>query len=101
MQCGPGSRGEGLPVADKGMTARPYSLLKVGSLEKLARSGRDDPEVLRRLIAELEQRKTLGLDYLEGRTWTGWHHHVTLVSAAHLFASTLRLELAPRAPTAI
>lgn len=40
------------------MTARPYSPLKIGQLEELARLGRDDPEVLRRLIAELEQRKS-------------------------------------------
>lgn len=40
------------------MTARPYSLLKIGQLEELARAGRDDPEVSRRLIAELEQRKS-------------------------------------------
>lgn len=27
----------------------------------------------------------LGLDHFEGRTWTGWHHHVTLVMLAYLF----------------
>ena len=40
------------------------------------------------------------LDHFEGRTWAGWHHHTTLVSAAHLFATTLRLEDDPKAPTA-
>jgi SRSO17 transposase len=27
----------------------------------------------------------LGLDHYEGRNWTGWHHHVTLVMLAHAF----------------
>jgi SRSO17 transposase len=27
----------------------------------------------------------LGLDHFEGRSWPGWHHHVTLVSMAHAF----------------
>jgi SRSO17 transposase len=30
-------------------------------------------------------KEELGLDHLEGRSWTGWHHHVTLVMVAHLF----------------
>jgi SRSO17 transposase len=34
---------------------------------------------------------TLGLDHFEGRSWTGRHHHATLVSAAHLFITALRL----------
>ena len=33
----------------------------------------------------------LGLDHFEGRSWTGWHHHATLVTTAHLFLTTLRL----------
>ena len=32
-----------------------------------------------------EIKHALGLDHFEGRTWGGWHHHVTLVSAAHAF----------------
>ncbi len=27
----------------------------------------------------------LGLDHYEGRSWVGWHHHVTLVMLAHAF----------------
>ncbi|WP_406483632.1 hypothetical protein [Streptomyces sp. NBC_01615] len=27
-------------------------------------------------------KQTLGLAHFEGRTWNGWHHHVTLASAA-------------------
>lgn len=47
-----------------------------------------------------ELKHGLGLDHFEGRTWAGWHHHATLVTAAHLFATTLRLEQDPKAPTA-
>ncbi|MDV2476796.1 IS701 family transposase [Rhodococcus zopfii] len=32
----------------------------------------------------------LGLDHFEGRSWLGWHHHATLVTAAHLFLTTVR-----------
>jgi SRSO17 transposase len=39
-------------------------------------------------------KEELGLDHFEGRTWTGWHHHVTLVMLAHAF---LRLEQKRRA----
>ncbi|MGW0449352.1 IS701 family transposase [Streptosporangium sandarakinum] len=38
-----------------------------------------------------ELKTGLGLDHFEGRSWTGWHRHVTLVSAAHLFCTELRL----------
>ena len=38
----------------------------------------------------------LGLDHFEGRSWPGWHHHVTLVTAAHAFLTEQRL--APKAP---
>ncbi len=34
-------------------------------------------------------KEELGLDHFEGRSWRGWHHHVTLVMLAHAF---LRLE---------
>jgi SRSO17 transposase len=30
-------------------------------------------------------KEELGLDHYEGRSWTGWHHHVTLVMLAHSF----------------
>ena len=38
-----------------------------------------------------ELKTGLGLAHFEGRTFAGWHHHVTLVTAAHLFITTLRL----------
>ena len=45
-----------------------------------------------------ELKHGLGLDHFEGRSWTGWHHHVTLVTAAHAFLTEQRL--APKAATA-
>jgi SRSO17 transposase len=38
-----------------------------------------------------ELKTGLGLDHYEGRSWAGWNRHVTLVAAAHLFLTTLRL----------
>ncbi|MDH6711419.1 SRSO17 transposase [Kitasatospora sp. MAA19] len=40
----------------------------------------------------------LGLDHFEGRTWRGWHHHVTLVTAAHAFLTLRRLDPKVEAP---
>ncbi|MER7686591.1 hypothetical protein [Streptomyces sp. NPDC097610] len=45
-----------------------------------------------------ELRHGLGLDHFEGRSWAGWQHHVTLVTAAHAFLTEQRL--APKADTA-
>jgi len=39
-----------------------------------------------------------GLDHHEGRSWQGWHHHVTLVSAAHLFCTLERRRSRPWVP---
>lgn len=44
-----------------------------------------------------ELKYGLGLDHFEGRTWLGWHHHVTLVTAAHLFVTEQRLRADPKA----
>ncbi|MFD8368433.1 IS701 family transposase [Streptomyces hygroscopicus] len=44
-----------------------------------------------------ELKHGLGLDHFEGRSWPGWHHHVTLVTAAHAFLTEQRL--APKADT--
>ncbi|NUR73629.1 MAG: IS701 family transposase [Hamadaea sp.] len=43
-----------------------------------------------------EVKTGLGLDHYEGRTWMGWHHHTTLVSAAHGFLTLQRLD--PKTP---
>lgn len=44
-----------------------------------------------------ELKHGLGLDHFEGRTFAGWHHHTTLVTAAHLFITELRLTADPKA----
>ena len=38
----------------------------------------------------------LGMSNYEGRSWTGWHHHMALVALAHLFVTNVRLQLAPK-----
>ncbi|MFG2800005.1 IS701 family transposase [Streptomyces pseudovenezuelae] len=43
-----------------------------------------------------ELKHGLGLHHFEGRSWPGWHHHVTLVTAAHAFLTEQRL--APKVP---
>jgi SRSO17 transposase len=43
-----------------------------------------------------ELKDALGLDHFEGRSWTGWQHHVTLVCVAHGFLTTERLRRPPQ-----
>ncbi len=43
-----------------------------------------------------ELKHGLGLDHFEGRSYTGWHRHVTLTTAAQAFCTLLRLD--PKAP---
>jgi SRSO17 transposase len=43
-----------------------------------------------------ELKTGLGLGHFEGRSWTGWHRHVTLVCLAQAFLTMLRLD--PKAP---
>ncbi|MFV5996271.1 hypothetical protein ACNPQM_28660 [Streptomyces sp. NPDC056231] len=43
-----------------------------------------------------EMKQALALAHFEGRTWGGWHHHVTLVSAAHAFCTLQRLARDPK-----
>ncbi|MDQ7907532.1 transposase [Phytohabitans sp. ZYX-F-186] len=45
-----------------------------------------------------ELKTGLGLDHFEGRSFTGWHRHVTLVTAAHLFITLLRHDPKAAAP---
>jgi SRSO17 transposase len=45
-----------------------------------------------------ELKTVLGLDHFEGRTWAGWHRHVTLVTAAQLFLTGLRTDPKAAAP---
>ncbi|MCT9113446.1 transposase, partial [Streptomyces mirabilis] len=46
-----------------------------------------------------ELKHGLGLDHFEGRSWPGWHHHVTLATAAHAFLTEQRL--APKVPALV
>jgi SRSO17 transposase len=43
-----------------------------------------------------QMKEELGLDHFEGRTWTGWHHHVTMVALAHAFLMAMRIEEVPK-----
>jgi SRSO17 transposase len=42
-----------------------------------------------------ELKQCLGLGHYEGRSWRGWHHHVTCVSVAHAFLTLWRLTHEP------
>ncbi len=43
-----------------------------------------------------ELKTGLGLDHFEGRSWTGWHRHVTLAVLAQAFITMIRTD--PKAP---
>ena len=43
-----------------------------------------------------ELKDGLGLDHFEGRTYLGWHRHVTLAALAQAFCTLLRLD--PKVP---
>src|SRR5438067_10748899 len=45
-----------------------------------------------------ELKDGLGLDHFEGRSYLGWHRHVTLVTAAQLFITLLRTSPKAAAP---
>jgi SRSO17 transposase len=43
-----------------------------------------------------ELKDGLGLDHFEGRSYTGWHRHVTLAAVAQAFCTQFRYD--PKAP---
>lgn len=45
-----------------------------------------------------ELKQEIGLDHWEGRTWKGFHHHVTLCAAAHAFLVLRRALFPPEHP---
>src|SRR5450830_312459 len=45
-----------------------------------------------------ELKDALGLEHFEGRSFRGWHHHVTLVSLAHGFLTLQRRDPKADAP---
>jgi SRSO17 transposase len=62
-------------------------------LEELARLAK----IRWRVEHDYRELKTgLGLDHFEGRSWTGWHRHVTLAALAQAFCTKLRSD--PKAP---
>ena len=46
-----------------------------------------------------EQSKgALGMGHYEARSWSSWHHHMSLVALAHLFVTQTRRELRAKVP---
>ncbi|OKI44036.1 hypothetical protein A6A27_38615 [Micromonospora sp. CB01531] len=45
-----------------------------------------------------ELKTGLGIDHFEGRSFTGWHRHVTLTVLAQAFCTLLRLNPKADAP---
>lgn len=46
-----------------------------------------------------EAKGEVGMDHYEMRSWSGWHHHMLLVSLAHHFLVRLKIQLHEVAPT--
>jgi SRSO17 transposase len=46
-----------------------------------------------------ELKQEIGLDHFEGRTWRGFHHHVTLCAVAHAFLALNRALFPPESPS--
>ena len=49
-----------------------------------------------------DSKQLLGMGDYEVRSWTGWHHHMTLVILAHFFVvrMSLRLKKSPSSDVA-
>ena len=65
-------------------------------LDELARLAK-----IRWLVVEHDYRELktgLGLDHFEGRSFTGWHRHVTLAALAQAFCTMIRTDPKAHAP---
>jgi SRSO17 transposase len=97
---------EGLPPADDGVLPDCWLLVQwpVGDAEPsdywLSDLPADTPltDLVQlaksrwRIEHDYRELKTgLGLDHFEGRSWIGWHRHVTLATTAQLFLTQLRI----------
>jgi SRSO17 transposase len=79
----PSGPGRAEPVTSWLASCPPTPRCRAGGLAKLRwRVEHDDREL----------KDALGLDHFEGRSWPGWHHHLTLVSVAHGFVTLERLD---------
>lgn len=74
------------------MTKPRHSTYRLLALDPARGQQHRDPGPVGHEYCELKHG--LGLDHFEGRHWLGWHHHTTLVTAAHLFATEQRLATA-------
>ena len=43
-------------------------------------------------------KSSLGMADYEGRSWTSWHHHMTMVALAHLLVTQTRIQLKKKSP---
>jgi len=45
-----------------------------------------------------QSKSALGMGHYEARSWTSWHHHMSLVALAHLFLTQTRRDLKAKVP---
>lgn len=45
-----------------------------------------------------DAKSLLGMDHYEARSWTSWHHHMSLVALAHLYVTQVRREVKTEIP---
>lgn len=88
-------KGEGLPLrpvaAEAGYLGSDDFLVGVKARGFSLRSELQNPP--REALEKLGWLKAeLGLDHFEGRTWQGWHHHVSLVFAAYYLLGNVNRE---------
>jgi SRSO17 transposase len=85
-------------IAEDGYASSPAFLdgLMARGVTLIAGDGRRDPALTLARGRFEDLKEQLGLGHFEGRTWTGWHHHVALVFTAYGFLVSRGLSLAQR-----